>query len=201
MVGFKTWNPVFEDLTKQWRKVWHAGSVIVCDESMIGWEGATSAHLVKIMRKPTSVGFMYKTAACATSYVLLNFEAMEGADIDRLKKWVDKFKATTACTCRLMEPWKGSGRICIADSWFGSTRTVEELAELGLYAVMSIKKGCKDFPKSKVISLMNERGDVAYYKNSFNLGEDGEGEEVTMYAAAHMDKKPLLLCATTGTSH
>jgi hypothetical protein len=143
---------------------------------------------------------MFKTAADASSNILLNFEAVEGAEIDRKKKWVDDFKATTACTCRLMEPWKGTGRVCVADSWFGSTRTVEELAELGLYAVMSVKKGSKDFPKKKLKDLMKNRGDTAWYKNTFQLGVEGDGEEVTMYAAAHMDKKPLLLCATTGTS-
>lgn len=47
---------------------------------------------------------------------------------------------------------------------------------------------------------MKERGDVQYYSNKFSLGLDGDGHEWTLYAAAHMDKKPLLLCATTGTS-
>jgi hypothetical protein len=47
---------------------------------------------------------------------------------------------------------------------------------------------------------MKVRGDLAWYKNSFCLGIDGTGDEVTMYGAGHMDKKPLLLCATTGTS-
>jgi hypothetical protein len=99
-----------------------------------------------------------------------------------------------------MEPFANTGRICVADSWFGSTRTVEELSELGIYAVVSIKKGCKDFPKKTLKDLMKVRGDKAWYKNEFQLGVEGDGEVVTMYGAAHMDKKPMLLCATTGTS-
>jgi hypothetical protein len=124
---------------------------VVVDESMVAWEGATSAHLTLIPRKPTPLGFMFKTACCASSNVMVNIEAVEGQEIDRKKKWVAEFKATTACTCRLMEPYANTGRICVGDSWFGSTRTVEELAELGIYSVMSIKKGSKDFPKKTLM--------------------------------------------------
>lgn len=99
-----------------------------------------------------------------------------------------------------MEPYANTGRICIGDSWFGSTRTCEELAELGIYSVMSIKMGSKDYPKKAILNALKERGDVAYYSNKFNLGVEGDGNEWTLYAAGHMDKKPLLLCATTGTS-
>lgn len=167
---------------------------------MVAWEGATSAHLTLIPRKPTPLGFMFKTACDAASKILLNLEAVEGATIDQLKKYVKDFKATTACTLRLMDPWAGEGKICIGDSWFGSTRTVEELAEKGHYAVMSIKKGSKDYPKKKMLDQLKERGDSVWYSNKFNLGQSGEGEEVEMFAAGHMDKKPLLVCATTGTS-
>lgn len=159
-VGFKVWNPVFEELSACWREAWNAGTILVIDESMVAWEGATSAHLTLIPRKPTPLGFMFKTLGCASSNILVNLEAVEGAEIDRQKKWVQEFKATTACTLRLTEPYANTGRICIGESWFGSTRTCEELAEQGIYSVMSIKKGSKDFPKKTLLDAMKERGDV-----------------------------------------
>jgi hypothetical protein len=50
---------------------------------MVAWEGATSAHITIIIRKPTPEGFMFKTAACASSNIIVNLEAVEGAEIDR----------------------------------------------------------------------------------------------------------------------
>lgn len=147
MDGFAQFQEVFKLLLEAWRNAWQPGSVLVCDESMAAWEGATKAHLTLIPRKPTPLGFMFKTMACASSRVLLFFEPVEGKEIDSKKKWYKDFGATTACTLRLVQDWKGAGYIVVADSWFGSTRTAEELAELGFYVVLSIKRGCKDFPK------------------------------------------------------
>jgi hypothetical protein len=82
-MGFAVWNDLFKDLAASWREAWNAGTVIVVDESMVAWEGATSAHITIIIRKPTPEGFMFKTAACASSNIIVNLEAVEGAEIDR----------------------------------------------------------------------------------------------------------------------
>lgn len=187
-------------MKEAWRNAWVPGSVLVCDESMAAWEGATQAHLTLIPRKPTPLGFMFKVMNDASSRIMLDFEAVEGKAIDQLKAFVERFGATTACTLRLVQKWGGKGYIVVADSWFGSTRTAEELAEIGCYAVLSIKRGCKDYPKKEILQQMKTRGDVAYYVDEFKLGESGEGEQMKLIACGHMDKKPLLLAATCGTS-
>jgi hypothetical protein len=99
-----------------------------------------------------------------------------------------------------VENWRGCGHIVIADSWFGSTRTAEELLELGFYSVLSIKRGCKDYPKAELLAGLKQRGDVLYYKDEVQLGVSGDGDVYDIYAAGHMDKKPLLVAATCGTS-
>lgn len=48
--------------------------------------------------------------------------AKRNVDI-QFKKWHDEFGATTACTLRCTQTWHNTGRIVIADSWFGSVRT------------------------------------------------------------------------------
>lgn len=152
MNGFAKFYEVFKFLNDAWYNAWQPGSILVCDESMAAWEGATQAHLTLIPRKPTPLGFMFKVTCCASSKVLIFFEPVEGKLVDRNKKWVEDFGATTACTLRLVENWRGGGFIVIADSWFGSTRTAEELLELGFYSVLSIKRGCKDYPKAELLA-------------------------------------------------
>ena len=65
------------------------------------------------------------------------------------KKGVKEYGATCATTLRLTEPWKGSGRIVIGDSWFSSVKTASKLfTENGLYSIMLVKTAHKLFPVS-----------------------------------------------------
>ena len=59
--------------------------------------------------------------------VVLNLELYEGKDYMKSKKGVKEHGATCATTLRLTEPWKGSGRVVIGDSWFGSVNTATQL--------------------------------------------------------------------------
>jgi hypothetical protein len=61
-------------------------------------------------------------------------------------------------------PWFGSGKVVIADSWFGSVRTCEELRENGLHSIMSIKNGSAGFPKADLLNICKDRGDRAMLK-------------------------------------
>ena len=56
-------------------------------------------------------------------------------------------KVTTACTLRITKSWWGFGRIVVGDAWFGSVRTVEELRDKGLYAIMSVKTAQRASPR------------------------------------------------------
>ena len=126
------------------------GNYIVIDETMIWWTGQGDVHVSYIPRKPTPLGIELKTACCGDSSILLNIDLVEGKVVDRQKAYMDKVQyPSTATTLRLAEPWKGSGRVVIADSWFGSCRTAEWLwDELGLYSILCVKNGHKGFPRA-----------------------------------------------------
>ena len=63
------------------------------------------------------------------------------------KDHVREYGATTATILHLTEPYHGSGRCVIADSWFGSVKCASELMRQGLYSIMLVKTAHKDFPR------------------------------------------------------
>lgn len=107
-------------------------------------------------------------------------------------------KQSTATTLRLVEPWRGSKRVVIGDSWFGSVRTAEELAEIGLHSILCVKGGHAGYPRDELRAVMKERGDTKFLKTDVRLGYEGEGDVITFYAGAHMDKKALTLVGDCG---
>ena len=74
-------------------------------------------------------------------------------------------------TLRLCKPYKGSGRVVIADSFFGNCQTVEWLMdELGLYSILAIKTGHRGFPKKHLINkVKDERFKKHFMKVDVNL--------------------------------
>ncbi|NBX97284.1 hypothetical protein EBQ81_00260, partial [bacterium] len=180
----------------QWKTSWEAGTYLVVDETMVAWSGTGTAHLTYIPRKPSPLGIMVKVTCCGSSGVLLHAELVEGAVVDHNKEWYSEYKATTACTLRLTKQWHGTGRVVVGDAWFGSVRTVEELRNRGLYAVMCVKQGCSGYPRAELRASLRRRGDQRFYEKDIWLAQG----PVPMWAGGHQDKQPLLLCATTGTS-
>lgn len=88
-----------------WQKAWNPGSLLVADETMVQWEGVSSAHLTYIVRKPTPLGFELRTLVDGDSGVLLNAELCEGAELEDLKDYVEEWGKHTAATLRLTEPY------------------------------------------------------------------------------------------------
>ena len=101
---------------------------------------------------------------------------------------------------RLVEHWQGSGRIVVADAWFDSARTVEELLGIGLYSVVCVKQGCKGFPRDSLKSLVKERGDTAFFRSKVRFDDRGKVQERPVFVGGHFDKQPLFLCASIGRS-
>ena len=134
----------------------------------------------------------------ARTGVVISAEFVEGKVPDSKKWGYDLYGATTSTTLRLVKPWFGSGKVVIGDSWFGSLSTCEELKENGLHSILSIKNGHAGFPKQELLDLCKERGDTAMFKCDVQLGWEGQGDEATLYASGHMDKKPLLLVSDCG---
>lgn len=62
---------------------------------------------------------------------------------------------STAVTLRLCKPYNATGRVVIADSFFGSCQTAEWLMdELGLYCILAIKTGHRGFPKKHLVEAV-----------------------------------------------
>jgi hypothetical protein len=197
--GSDPFHPVrfwLEACTQRWQHAYSPGTVLVVDESMLFWTGL-GAHLTYLPRKPTPLGIMFKSL-CDASTICFNLELVEGAERDQQKEFVREFKATTACTLRLTKPWWGRGRIVVADSWFGSMRTCEELAEVGVFSILCVKNGSAGYPKAEMKAAMQQRGDQKFMEVEVQMNQPGK--TLWFYAGAHMDKKPLLLVASTGTS-
>lgn len=130
----------FELCVSKWQAAYNPGTVLTADESMVFWVGTGSAHLTYLPRKPTPLGIMLKTICDASSGVMLGAEICESKEAMSDKKWVKQWGATTATTMRLVEPHAGKGRILIADSWFGSTRTAYALRkELATFCICNVK--------------------------------------------------------------
>lgn len=64
----------------------------------------------------------------------------------------------------MAKPYKGTGRIVIADSFFGSCQTAEWLMdELGLYCILAIKTGHRGFPKKHMIEKVRGQKFSKYF--------------------------------------
>ena len=97
------------------------------------------------------------------SNIVLNMELYEGKDIMAAKDYVMPFGAITATTLRLTQPYHGTGKRVIADSWSGSVKSAVELSKRGLYSIMLVKTAHKQFPRQLLGEKNLERGDwVAY---------------------------------------
>lgn len=136
--------------------------------------------------------------ACSESGVMLNAEIAEGKVEDAKKGYRDQLGQSTAVTLRLCKPYSGSARVVIADSFFGSCNTAEWLMdELGLYCILAIKTGHRGYPKEHLINkVKGKRFSKAFMKVEVDL----EVGKRVFYAGAFMDKIPLLLVGSCGTS-
>lgn len=181
-----------------WQDKWNPGNYLCCDESMIFWRGGGEVHVTYQPRKPTPYGIELKTMACSESGVMLNAELAEGKARQARKQYRDQVGESTAVTLRLCKPYKGTGRVVVADSFFGSCQTAEWLVdELGLFSILAIKTGHRGFPKAHLISKV--RGE-RFTKHFMKCEVELEVGKTTFYAGAFMDKIPLLLVGNSGTS-
>jgi hypothetical protein len=87
---------------------------------MIGWTGATSGKLMFVIRKPTPLGILLNTMCDAASGVMLNAEFNEGAELDKLKEYHEKYGSHTSIVLRLAKPYHRTGRYIVGDARFGS---------------------------------------------------------------------------------
>ena len=81
-------------------------------------------------------------------------ELYEGKEYMQNKPYSKDLGATAATCLRLTEPYRGSGKIMIADSWFGSVKSaISIFKQNGLFCIMIVKTAHREFPR-----LLSRRG-------------------------------------------
>ena len=170
------------------------GMDIVPDESMIQCEGEMPGRMY-VPRKPVEIGREYHAVADNETKIIINLEMVEGKERDRKKELVSEFGVATACTLRLTAPWKGTGRVVVADSWFAGVRTAEELYRRnGLYFIGMVKTGHKNFPRKLLWNKRgNMRGDLAAASCTTKDG-------IRLLAVNQNDFRHSQIIATCGTT-
>ena len=194
--GFGPVQPFLDATTAAWRKAWRPGHCLVIDESMVYWQGSTSGHITFMPRKPTPLGFCMRTLACASSNVLLNAELCDSKEREALKRYVHLYLPHTAVTLRVLQPYHGTGREVIGDSYFASVSTAIALLAVGLFFIGNVKSCHKRFPKAIIKSHLKQRGDVMHMR--VDIPKSPMTDVTSLFASGHMDKPPMVLVHTSG---
>jgi hypothetical protein len=200
--GVRRWWDGIRDAIK---KAMEPGYVLVLDESMFRWLGRHMPGLMVVRRKPTPVGGEVHTLCCGISGAFIYLELWEGKDAMGLKKYCDQHALkSVALTLRMVEEWRGTGRVVVADSWFGSVSCVLALFGIGLYACMNVKTVHKGYPKQQLLDKLgyvkstglcdkDRRGEHFGYTQTFSTSAG----DCKVTAGALNQKKPLLLVDTS----
>jgi hypothetical protein len=159
-----------------------AGTNVTPDEMMFAWRGKKGnggiPHLSFLIRKPIPLGTESKVVCEGTFGLCMYLEIQKGKATMARKKFCRQYKATTACTVRLLYkmgldetnlPLTQKKKRCVfGDSWFASVDTALALKkELGVHFTGPIKTAHKYFPLEPIRWLLNEmrRGDFVVFKN------------------------------------
>jgi hypothetical protein len=182
------------------REVYVPGSILVANETMVGWKGATNIHITILPDKPTGKGVSLKTLADGRTLVLTELVFVESKERQGSRRYAEEGKAA-AVALRLIEPWHNSAaRIVIANSWFGGMPTAWGLMQRGPYSILNAKTNMKYFCKKELWAAArgkrrnHARNDRVYHQLSMQI----QGRSTTFTGAFHMDKRPMTLLRTAG---
>jgi hypothetical protein len=191
-----------DGLQHTWQELVVPGSVIVAEETMVGWTGATNIHITYLPNKPTSRGVCMKTLCDARTRVMIGFEFVEARAEQQQKRYAAE-GLSAAVTLRLTEPWHNTApRLLIADAWFSGMPTSFALMSRGIFSITNVKTHTKYFCKkelwadSKGAKMGHERNDRSYQQLCLRVN----GKDTTFTGAFHMDKAPMTLLGTAGSS-
>jgi hypothetical protein len=140
-------------------------------KSMIYTLSEENPHRMVVGRKPWAVGGELKSQADCDSGVMIQIELYAGKKAMAQRKYVKEYGATVATTLRLAEPWKGSGRQEVADSWFMGMDCVAAMkGELGLDIAGPVKGKPRFVPIAEMKALLKKgrrhRGDYIVAKTT-----------------------------------
>lgn len=170
------------------------GRYMCVDESMNQWLGEGMPNLKKVPRKPHSIGQEYKTIADNVTCVIMRMDFC--GDPTQRKPRPTEDRSIVATVKRLTEPWHHSGRVIIADSWFGSPEMARKLMDVGLHSIMQVCKRMywpKGMPSTDIVQALGpEYGSKVFLKSTV------PGEH--LFVGAFRDLKAKALVATCGTT-
>lgn len=144
------------------------GNKLVGDESTSPWRGKDQRYgkrgcpqTIHIIRKPKPVCMEIKNLACCTSGIMMAMEVVAPKKEMAQREYHSTYGSGTSLLLRLAKPWKGSGRLVVADSAFASVKTAVALKNhLGLYFHGLVKTAHRKFPKKYLNELeIEKRGD------------------------------------------
>lgn len=74
------------------------------------------------------------------------------------KKCCDEFGKKISVTLQFMDRYWGSNKRGITDSWLGSVKCAEELQDMGLHSVISVKtnSNCKKKPRLDTVKWQDQ---------------------------------------------
>ena len=130
-------QPLVDAFNEHMAEAINPGWMLCVDESMCAWRGKVGKgdrnkipKLSWVPRKPEPLGAELKASGDALLGAILRLEICKGKEThagleffkEKARDGVE-YGHTTATTLRLVKPWFGTGKIVVADSWFGSVQT------------------------------------------------------------------------------
>ena len=197
----------FTDLMFQtFRSVYTPGRLLVEDDSMIEWTGASVMHKVYIANKPHLEGFCIKTLVDGNTRIILAGEFVEHS-LDKGRMATERGFGKVACTMRVVSPYANlTPRVLICDAWFGTLGTARLLQRHCIECVLNMKGYRRGFPRASLMAEAlpvnqkeHQRGDCAFKYVDVRLQPQAPPKR--LYAVLHTDNKPQSLLCTLGTSN
>ena len=125
-----------------------------------------------VPRKPEPLGVELKTVADALSGLIIHMEVCKGKLNNGLLKWHSEYGHTTSTVLRCTEPWHGSQRVVVGDSWFAGLKTAKACLEYGMHFIGDVKTNHALYPKAAVRSTCpEERGAWVVYSTEVEVDE------------------------------
>jgi hypothetical protein len=175
--------------------------MVVVDETMVGWTDATNIHITVLPNKPTSRGMCFKSVCDAMARIMVAMEFVESGTEQGIKRYAEE--GQTACL-RVSEPWHNHApRILIADAWFGGLPTAVSLLQRNIHCITIVKLQTKNFCKRELWAdargarAKHEHNDRTYRQLTLKVN----GKDTKITGAFHMDRKPMTLLSTAGSSN
>ena len=118
-----------DTMFKTFRRAYVPGPLLVVDETMIEWTGASVIYTIYISNKPRPEGICIKTVVDGNSRVLLAGEIVEDPYQMGLKYTGPGAGKVASTTLRVVWPDRNSTikRVILADAWFGNVATARVL--------------------------------------------------------------------------